>query len=67
MPTARKIASDGPKTRARRNSYNESANEPGKLLDEEAVEIEHETPSEETDPIEEFRAGDKPTPPAFEE
>jgi hypothetical protein len=58
---------DGPKNREKRNSYNESANEAGKLLDEEAVEIEHGTPAEETDPIEQPGPDEKPAPPAFEE
>ena len=40
------------KKRSRHYSYDESVDEPAKLLEQEAVDIEAETPSEETEPVE---------------
>ena len=42
-------AKTSPKKRPRHHSYDESVDEPAKLLEQEAVEIEQETPSEDTE------------------
>ena len=55
-----------PKKRARHHSYDESVDEPAKLLEQEAVEIERETPSEDTAAIEKVELDD-PEAPAFED
>jgi hypothetical protein len=55
-----------PKKRARHHSYDESVDEPAKLLEQEAVEIEKESPSEDTVVIERIVPDDR-EPPAFEE
>ena len=55
-----------PKKRAGHHSYDESVDEPAKLLEQEAVEIEKETPSEDTVVIERIVPDDR-EPPAFEE
>jgi hypothetical protein len=55
-----------PKKRPRHHSYDESVDEPATLLEQEAVEIERETPSEDTGAIERVEP-DEREPPAFEE
>jgi hypothetical protein len=55
-----------PKKRPRHHSYDESVDEPAKLLEQEAVEIETETPSEDTIAVERVEP-DEREPPAFEE
>jgi hypothetical protein len=55
-----------PKKRQRHHSYDESVDEPAKLLDQEAVEIEREIPAEDTLPIERIEPNDRDAP-AFEE
>ena len=57
----------GPKRRDKRYSYDESIDEPGKLIEEEAVEIEQEIPAEEKRPIERIEEDGAPGSPAFEE
>jgi hypothetical protein len=65
-------ASDGtaaravPKKRPRHHSYDESVDEPAKLLEQEAVEVERETPSEDTPAIERVEPDDRKLP-SFEE
>jgi hypothetical protein len=49
---ARAKTATPPKKRLRHYSYNESVDEPAKLLEQEAVDIEAETPSEDTEPVE---------------
>ena len=49
---ARTKAETPPKKRPRHYSYDANVDEPAKLLEEEAVEIEEEVPSEDTEPIE---------------
>ena len=56
-----------PKTRQRHHSYDESADEPPTLIEEEAVEIETETPAESNEPVEGNEQEDDSGPPAFEE
>lgn len=55
-----------PKKRPRHHSYDESVDEPAKLLAQEAVEIETETPSEDSAAIEKVDPDDRALP-AFEE
>jgi hypothetical protein len=55
-----------PKKRARHHSYDESVDEPAKLLEQEAVEIEKEIPSEDTPAIERLEPDDRQLP-SFEE
>ena len=55
-----------PKKRPRHHSYDESVDEPVRLLEQEAVEIEKETPSEDTSAVERAEP-DECEPPAFEE
>lgn len=55
-----------PKKRPKHHSYDESVDEPAKLLEQEAVEIEKETPSEDTPAIERLEPQDR-QPPSFEE
>jgi hypothetical protein len=56
-----------PKKRSRHYSYNESVDEPARLLEEEAVEVEEELPAEDTDSIESIEPDDASAPPAFTE
>jgi hypothetical protein len=48
-----------PKKRPRHYSYDESVDEPAQLLEQEPVEIEQETPSEDTEPIEGIEPEDR--------
>jgi hypothetical protein len=55
-----------PKRRQQHHSYDESVDESAKLIEDEAVEIEQEAPSEENEPTQ--RVDDSPPPPpAFED
>ena len=55
-----------PKKRQRHHSYDESVDEPGKLLEQEAVETEKETPAEDTEAVEKLEPEDGDLP-VFEE
>ena len=55
------------KRRRRRKSYDESVDEPARLIDIESVEVEREVPAEENEPVERIEKPDKPEKPAFEE
>jgi len=57
----------GPKQRKKHHSYDESVDEPAKLIDDEAVEIEREVPAEDSDPIERTDDAIPSKPPIFEE
>jgi hypothetical protein len=48
-----------PKKRPRHYSYDESVDEPAKLLEQEAVDIEEEIPSEDTEPVEGVEPDDR--------
>jgi hypothetical protein len=61
-----KAACAVPKKRPKHHSYDESVDEPAKLLEQEAVEIEKETPSEDTPAIERVERDDRELP-SFEE
>ena len=56
-----------PKRRQRHYSYDESLNEPGKLIADEPVEIEHEVPAEENEPVEGTEANNATGSSGFEE
>ena len=59
----------GPKGRDRRHySYDESTDEPAPLIERESIDIEKETPADETEPVERVKDQEEgATPPAFEE
>ena len=56
-----------PKRRQKHYSYDESLDEPGKLIADEPVEIEREVPAEENEPVEGTEANNSTESPAFEE
>lgn len=56
-----------PKKRQRHHAYNESADEPPKLIETEAVELEAEAPAEENEPVEQVGRDESPGTPAFED
>lgn len=56
-----------PTRRQRHYSYNESLDDSAKLIADEPVEIEKESPSEESESIERMKTNDSERPPAFEE
>ena len=49
---AGKSSSVVPKLPQKRHSYNESVDEPAKLIEDEPVEVEQEIPAEENEPLE---------------
>jgi len=53
----------GPK----KKSYDESVDEPAKLIENEQVEVERETPAEGNQPVEQVEGNNKSNAPAFEE
>jgi|BarGraIncu01122A_1022018.scaffolds.fasta_scaffold202989_2 hypothetical protein len=57
----------GPKQREKHHSYNENVDEPAKLIDDEAVEVEREVPLDGNEPVERVEEDDTSKPPAFEE
>ena len=56
-----------PRRRQKHYSYDESVDEPAKLIDDEPVEVEHEVPAEENEPIETIDKDRNRETPAFEE
>jgi hypothetical protein len=56
-----------PKRRQRHYSYNESLDEPGKLIADEPTAVEDEAPAEENEPVEGAEPNNTVGPPAFEE
>jgi hypothetical protein len=56
-----------PKKRQSHHSYDESVDEPARLIENEAVEIEAEVPAEENESVEKSEQEDKSAPPVFEE
>jgi hypothetical protein len=56
-----------PKRRQKHHSYDESVDEPAKLLENEPVEIEAEIPAEENQPIENVEQEGDAVSAAFEE
>jgi hypothetical protein len=61
-----KTAQIGPKKR-RHHSYDESTDEPARLIEKEPVEVEAEVPAEENEPVERTDQDDTSAPPAFED
>lgn len=58
----------GPKSKDRRHSsYDESADEPPKLIEKEATDIEKESPEDETEPLQQVEDQEGVRPPAFED
>jgi hypothetical protein len=57
----------GPKQRQKHYPYNENLDEPAKLIDEEAVEIERNIPAEENESVEGIEKSDESNSPEFEE
>jgi hypothetical protein len=51
----------------KRRSYDESADEPDKLIEDEPVDIEGETPAKNNEPVERSDGSDDPEAPVFEE
>ncbi len=56
-----------PKRRQKHYSYDESVNEPAKLIEDEPVEIEEEVPAEENKPVERIDKSNESEALAFEE
>jgi hypothetical protein len=50
--TSEKIRGTVPKKRQKHHSYDESVDEPAKLIEDEAVDIEEAVPLEENEPVE---------------
>ena len=48
----------GPDPRKRHHSFDESLNEPAKLVENEAVEVEEERPAEENEPVQQVESPD---------
>jgi hypothetical protein len=57
----------GPKLKQKHHSYDESVDEPAKLIEAEPVDVEAETPADENEPIEGDEEDGKSQMPAFEE
>jgi len=57
----------GPKQRRLHYSFDENVDEPAKLIDNEATEIEHEVPADENESIQGQQDQEKHEPSAFEE
>jgi hypothetical protein len=56
-----------PKQRQKHHSFDESVDEPAKLLDEEAVDVEEATPLEDNEPVEGADEQNDGVGPTFEE
>jgi hypothetical protein len=61
------IATAIPKKRQRRYSWDESVDEPAKLIELESVDVEAEAPAEENEPVQSIEPEEKPDTPAFED
>ncbi len=62
-----KIASAIPKKRQRRYSWDESVDEPAKLIELESVDVEAEAPADENELVQSVEPEEKPDTPAFED
>lgn len=62
-------ATDGQRKKIgpKKKNYDESVDEPAKLIENEPVEVERETPAEENQPVEQVEDNNKSNAPAFEE
>ena len=56
-----------PRKRQKHYSYDESVDEPSKLIEDEAVDVEREVPAEENEPVERTEQEDDETKPALED
>jgi hypothetical protein len=56
-----------PRQRQKHHSYDESVDEPAKVIEGEPAEIEREVPAEENEPLERIEKNDRLDTPAFEE
>lgn len=59
--------STGPKKRQKHYPYDENVDEPAKLIEDEAVEIEGNVPADENEPVETIEKSDESVSPEFEE
>jgi hypothetical protein len=66
LPQSDETGNEAPR-KGRRRSYDESLDEPAKLISDEPVEVEKETPAEENEPVERPEPEDTTGPPAFED
>ena len=65
-PRNDETGSEAPR-KGRRNSYNESVDEPGKPISDEPVDIERESPAQANESVEALEPDDTPRPSAFED
>lgn len=56
-----------PKRRQKHHSYDESVDEPAKLLEEESVDVEEAAPLEDNEPVESADEQNNSVGPAFED
>jgi len=56
-----------PKGRQRHHSYDESVDEPARLIEDEPADVEAEIPAEENEPIERSEQDEAPPSPLFED
>lgn len=63
----RQSHSIGPRRRQRHHSFDESVDEPAKVIEGEPAEIERGIPAEENEPLERIDKSDSLDTPAFEE
>ncbi len=57
----------GPRQPKRGTAYEEDVNEPAKLIEKEAADVEEETPAKGNQPVETVENNSKADTPAFEE
>jgi hypothetical protein len=57
----------GPKSRKQHHSFDESLDEPAKLIEGEATDVEEERPAEENEPVEQVERPDPSDSSTFEE
>lgn len=67
MPKETAPKSAIPKRRQRHHSFDDSVDEPEKLIEDEPMEIEKEIPVEESEPVERIDDTNAAEPPTFEE
>ncbi|HTV32071.1 MAG TPA: hypothetical protein VME69_03080, partial [Methylocella sp.] len=56
-----------PKKRQSHHSYDESVDEPARLIENEPADVEAEVPAEENEPVEQSEQENKPSSAVFEE
>ncbi len=66
-PSAGKRKQTEPKRRKRHYSYDESVNEPVKLIEDEPVDVEHEVPAEENPPEQQIEPDERSPHAPFED